>query len=100
MLEKNPDPRENWAIFIFTDRLRIGDRAPRVSPVAAFEPKIFRVYQDALGAFPFQGQCLVTDIQLEVAGTSQSATGQTTLLTGVTPMMKEGSNDPLDKLLT
>ena len=74
---------ENRVIFIFIDGLGIGDRNPDVNPLAAFEPKILRLYQDTLGPFPFQGQCLVTDAQLEVAGTPQSATGQTALLTGV-----------------
>lgn len=83
MLEKDPDPRENRVIFIFIDGLGIGSCDPRVNPLAAFQPKILRLYQNALGPFPFQGQCLVTDAQLNVAGTPQSATGQTTLLTGV-----------------
>ena len=83
MLEKDPDPRENRVIFIFIDGLGIGSCDPRVNPLAAFQPRILRLYQNALGPFPFQGQCLVTDAQLNVAGTPQSATGQTTLLTGV-----------------
>ena len=83
MLQQNPEPGENRVLFIFIDGLGIGGQDPAINPLAAFEPKILRLYREALGPFPFQGQCLVTDAQMEIAGTPQSATGQTTLLTGV-----------------
>lgn len=53
------------------------------NPLSGFEPRVLRIRGDSLGPFPREGICIPTDVQLGVSGLPQSATGQTTLFTGV-----------------
>lgn len=60
--------------------------------MAAFRPKVLRVYRESLGPLPRSGGCLITDPQLGVDGLPQSATGQTALLTGVNAASRLGQH--------
>jgi 2,3-bisphosphoglycerate-independent phosphoglycerate mutase len=70
-------------LLIFIDGIGIGRRDPSINPLAAFEPAVLRFYSEGRGPFPRQGLCLPTDACLGAPGVPQSATGQTTLLTGI-----------------
>ena len=75
--------RLNSVILVSIDGLGVGVKDPTVNPLAAFRPRILNVYEKELGPFPQSGRCLATDAQLGVEGLPQSATGQTTLVTGL-----------------
>ena len=75
--------RLNSVILVFIDGLGVGVKDPTVNPLAAFRPRVLNVYEKELGPFPQSGRCLATDAQLGVEGLPQSATGQTTLVTGL-----------------
>lgn len=74
----------NKLIFIFIDGLGIGQNNPQINPMAKF-------YPDYLSHFlnipdkpdKYDGLIIPTDASLGLPGLPQSATGQTTLLTGV-----------------
>ncbi|MBI4445810.1 MAG: peptidase [Acidobacteria bacterium] len=70
-------------LFIFVDGLGIGQEDPEWNPLAVFEPRILKFFQGRLGPFPKQGVCVPTDAQMGVPGLPQSATGQTSIFTGI-----------------
>ena len=71
-------------LLIFVDGVGIGQRDPDINPFARFEPRIFAQFAGEEPASVYaSGQMKATDARLEVEGVPQSATGQTTILTGV-----------------
>lgn len=66
------------ALLIFVDGLGIGPADPAANPLAAIGSRIF-----LSNDIPCGGMRAETDACLGVAGLPQSATGQTTLLTGI-----------------
>lgn len=70
-------------LWIFIDGLGIGSRDPLVNPLARFEPRVLRCFEEVAGPLPKGGLCRATDACLGVPGLPQSATGQATLFTGV-----------------
>lgn len=70
-------------VFIFVDGLGLGDNNPEYNPIKAADTKIF----DQLLS---NGYCKPTDATLGVNGLPQSATGQTTILTGVNASLTIG----------
>jgi hypothetical protein len=80
-------------LLIFVDGVGIGVPDPTVNPFARFEPAIFG--QFAAGpAKPIYGSGFVTPTEatLGVSGLPQSATGQTTILTGINASQFLGSH--------
>jgi len=70
------------AVLVFIDGLGIGEREPSHNPMAR-SPTLLSHFSDGTGtALPAGGRVLAIDATLGVAGRPQSATGQTTLLTG------------------
>ncbi|HEU4389469.1 MAG TPA: hypothetical protein VFV34_16820, partial [Blastocatellia bacterium] len=69
-------------LLIFVDGVGIGTRGPH-NPLDGIESEFFSVFQGEEPSLPFDGRLAVTDARLGVAGLPQSATGQTTILTGV-----------------
>ncbi len=84
----------NSLIFVFVDGLGIGIKDPKINPLAAFRPLVLNTYKESFGPFPRSGRCLATDVQLGVDGLPQSATGQTSLLTGVNAPLLLGHHLP------
>ena len=72
-------------VFFFIDGLGAGPGDAGVNPMAAGEWKFFRVFQDSTlpVELPQRGKAILIDATLGVPGLPQSATGQTTLLTGI-----------------
>jgi hypothetical protein len=70
-------------LLIFIDGLGIGPGEPGRNPLAGFDAQVLRLTSESLGPFPNGGICVPTDASLETQGLPQSATGQTTLFTGV-----------------
>ncbi len=71
------------AILLLLDGLGIGRREPSQNPLAAFQPRVLRIFEDGLGPFPRHGRAFRTEVGLGVPGRPQSATNHTALLTGV-----------------
>ena len=74
---------ENSALLFFIDGLGIGTRGPHnpFDGLASAEP--LAIFQNESPLIPHQGILVPTDPRLGVAGRPQSASGQTTILTGV-----------------
>jgi 2,3-bisphosphoglycerate-independent phosphoglycerate mutase len=71
-------------LMIFIDGIGVGKRDPSVNPFAALPSRIFTDFLDAPNHTTiFGGHAGRADASLGVEGLPQSATGQTTLLTGV-----------------
>ncbi|MFQ5741092.1 MAG: hypothetical protein ACE5JX_18985 [Acidobacteriota bacterium] len=72
-------------LLIFIDGLGIGQTDPTRNPWAAIDSTIFTHFMNRDGpqAIACGGTLSITDARLGVTGLPQSATGQTTLLTGV-----------------
>lgn len=71
-------------LLIFIDGLGIGPPDPKTNPLASlFNPGVLNVAQAHLGPVVREGRIFPTDATLGVAGLPQSATGQTTLFTGI-----------------
>jgi 2,3-bisphosphoglycerate-independent phosphoglycerate mutase len=68
-------------LLIFIDGLGIGTRGEH-NPLDAIHSSLFSIFQDESRDLPFDGSMAVTDCRLGVEGLPQSATGQTTILTG------------------
>ncbi len=68
-------------LLIFVDGLGVGERDPAINPIARFEGGLLGLFRD--GHRTREGIGLGLDTTLGVSGLPQSATGQTTLLTGV-----------------
>jgi hypothetical protein len=83
-------------LLIFIDGLGLGDNDPAANPLVRFDPPFFRrlfggpLSRD-LGLILSDAACLVpTDARLGVPGLPQSATGQTTIFTGVNAPQRMG----------
>jgi hypothetical protein len=71
-------------LFIFIDGLGIGASDPGRNPLAALPSRIFSNYADWNGnGIVFDGVMVTTDACLGIPGLPQSATGQSSLLTGI-----------------
>jgi 2,3-bisphosphoglycerate-independent phosphoglycerate mutase len=77
------DNPPNPVLWIFLDGVGIGRSDPSCNPFARFEPTVLRVFQEHSPQLPREGLLLPADPCLGVPGIPQSATGQTTLFTGV-----------------
>jgi 2,3-bisphosphoglycerate-independent phosphoglycerate mutase len=75
---------ECWmsVLLIFVDGVGIGTRGPH-NPLDGIDSELFALFQDEEARLPFDGRMAVTDARLGVEGLPQSATGQTTILTGI-----------------
>jgi len=73
------------AILIFVDGLGLGVNDPAVNPCLDKNIQLFGYYEHGNGVLPapFHGKMVPTDVCCGVEGIPQSATGQTTLLTGI-----------------
>jgi 2,3-bisphosphoglycerate-independent phosphoglycerate mutase len=69
-------------LLIFIDGVGIGRRGAQ-NPLDGLESEFFSIFADEEPPLPFDGMIAVTDARLGVEGLPQSATGQTTMLTGV-----------------
>lgn len=71
------------ALLFFIDGLGIGTRGPHnpLDGLAGAEP--LAIFQDEASSIPYDGVLVATDPRLGVEGRPQSASGQTTILTGV-----------------
>ena len=72
-------------LLIFIDGLGIGTRGEH-NPLALLAPEVaspLAVFQGEVPSLPFGGVLVSTDARLGVEGRPQSASGQTTILTGV-----------------
>lgn len=69
-------------LLIFVDGVGIGGRGPH-NPLDGIASEFFSLFQGEPPDLPFGGSAVVTDTRLGVDGLPQSATGQTTILTGV-----------------
>jgi 2,3-bisphosphoglycerate-independent phosphoglycerate mutase len=78
-----PKRFKNSLLWIFVDGLGLGSRDPAVNPLAAFRSRFLNFFDEAAQALPRGGLCLKTDAILGVEGLPQSATGQTSLFTGL-----------------
>lgn len=72
----------NSVILFFVDGLGIGKRGPD-NPLSEVEGSPLAYFEDADGSAPHGGTLARTDATLGVEGRPQSASGQTTILTGV-----------------
>src|ERR1051325_10706613 len=69
-------------LLIFIDGVGIGTRGDH-NPLDGLASEFFSVFQGEEPRLPFGGRMAITDARLGVEGLPQSATGQTTILTGV-----------------
>src|ERR1041385_9483460 len=69
-------------LLIFIDGVGIGRRGAH-NPLDGLESEFFSVFEGEGPALPFDGRMAITDTRLGFEGLPQSATGQTTILTGV-----------------
>jgi len=69
-------------LLIFIDGIGIGTRGEH-NPLDGLESEFFSIFQGEQPQLPFDGVMAQTDARLGVDGLPQSATGQTTILTGV-----------------
>ena len=70
-------------LLFFIDGLGIGTRGPHNPFVGLDGAEPLAIFQDEPAAIPFDGLLAPTDATLGVEGRPQSASGQTTILTGV-----------------
>ena len=70
-------------LLVFIDGLGIGTRGPHnpFDGLAGAEP--LAIFQNEKASIPFDGALAITDPRLGVEGRPQSASGQTTILTGI-----------------
>lgn len=69
-------------LLIFIDGVGIGRRGAQ-NPLDGLRSEFFSIFADEAPRLPFDGRMAATDTRLGVEGLPQSATGQTTILTGV-----------------
>jgi hypothetical protein len=69
-------------LLIFVDGIGIGTRGAH-NPLDGLDCEFFGLFQGESRELPFDGRLSITDARLGVEGLPQSATGQTTILTGV-----------------
>ncbi len=84
------DLERKSVLFLFVDGLGVGSGDNGANPFVGFQPQVLRLRSEALGPFPRGGICIPTDAGLGVDGVPQSATGQTTLFTGVNAAQQIG----------
>src|ERR1041384_4042800 len=77
----SPRPRVS-VLLIFIDGVGIGRRGAH-NPLYGLESEFFSIFADEEAPLSFDGRMAVTDARLGIDGLPQSATGQTTMLTGV-----------------
>lgn len=89
------------AILIFVDGLGLGVNDSTVNPCVDKNIQLFQYYEQGNGVLfaVFNGKMIPTDVCCGVEGIPQSATGQTTLLTGINAsqilgMHRKGFPDP------
>ena len=83
---------ESRVLLFFIDGLGIGTRGPQNPFDGLDEAAPLAVFQSETTAVPFDGIVVPTDACLGVAGRPQSASGQTTILTGVNAPQTIGSH--------
>ncbi|RMH69735.1 MAG: peptidase [Gemmatimonadetes bacterium] len=92
-------------LFLFFDGVGIGVNDPRVNPLARTPSRFLSHFLDDTLRSPYGGRVVPTNATLGVAGVPQSATGQTTLFTGVNASQVVGKHisgfptQPLRELL-
>jgi hypothetical protein len=69
-------------LLIFVDGIGIGTRGAH-NPLDGLDCEFFGLFQGESRELPFDGKLSITDARLGVEGLPQSATGQTTILTGI-----------------
>jgi hypothetical protein len=69
-------------LLIFIDGLGIGPRGDH-NPLSDIDSDLLGLFKDEEPRLPFDGRLSITDARLGVEGLPQSATGQTTILSGV-----------------
>ena len=69
-------------LFVFVDGVGAGARDPAVNPLARVEHLLSRFADGGGAPLPAGGASVLADARLGVPGRPQSATGQTTILTG------------------
>jgi 2,3-bisphosphoglycerate-independent phosphoglycerate mutase len=69
-------------LFVFVDGVGAGERDPTVNPLARGDFLLSRFADGTGPPLPAGGRCALADACLGVGGRPQSATGQTTILTG------------------
>src|SRR5438046_2336498 len=70
-------------LLFFIDGLGIGTRGPHNPFDGLIDTELLAIFQNEIPDIPFQGLLTPTDARLGVEGRPQSASGQTTILTGV-----------------
>ena len=69
-------------LLIFIDGVGVGTRGGH-NPLDGLDSEFFSIFQGEHPQLPFDGVMAQTDARLGVEGLPQSATGQTTILTGL-----------------
>lgn len=69
-------------LLIFIDGLGIGTRGDH-NPLSEIDSDLFGIFKDEQPRLPYDGRLSITDARLGVDGLPQSATGQTTILSGI-----------------
>src|SRR5689334_10134848 len=69
-------------LLIFIDGVGIGRRGAH-NPLDGLESEFFSIFADEEPHLSFDGRMAATDARLGIDGLPQSATGQTTMLTGI-----------------
>jgi 2,3-bisphosphoglycerate-independent phosphoglycerate mutase len=82
--------RQMSVLLFFIDGLGIGSRGPFNPLDGLAHPEPLAIFQDEEAAMIYDGIVVPTDASLGVAGRPQSASGQTTILTGVNVPAKLG----------
>src|ERR1041384_2819170 len=75
-------PVSTSVLLIFIDGVGIGTRGEH-NPLDGLHSEVFSIFRGEQPQLPFGGVLAETDARLGVEGLPQSATGQTTILTGV-----------------
>lgn len=75
-------PVSSSVLLIFIDGVGIGTRGEH-NPLDGLESEFFSIFEGEKPKLPFDGVIAETDARLGVEGLPQSATGQTTILTGL-----------------
>ncbi len=94
-------------VFLFVDGLGLGGENPSTNPCLGPGIRVLSVFDtgERINPISFGGVCVATDACLGVDGIPQSATGQSTLFTGVNGAgllgfhLKGFPNDPLRQVL-
>src|SRR5204863_2981 len=74
---------DSRVLLFFIDGLGIGTRGPHNPFDGLTDAEPLAIFQDEIPKLPFAGVLAPTDARLGIEGRPQSASGQTTILTGV-----------------